>query len=149
MGQNKHTQKRSNVKCKREGEGEGNGRRVWIKGLENIDRRTAQQSAHPCIEGSVGVIGWETAERERGGGWRTVVSLIRRDFSHSLTPFRSRLTPTKPSFPRLLISWSGFTTNLWWEKRQKHMLHVNKTNRYHQLCLKASEGFVEVSDRQV
>lgn len=32
-------------------------------------------------------------------------------FSHSLTPSRSTPAFIRPSFPRRLISWSGFTTN--------------------------------------
>lgn len=46
----------------------------------------------------------------------TVVSFIMWDFNQSRTPWRSKSTPTRPSFPLRLISWSGFTTNLWNQK---------------------------------
>lgn len=48
----------------------------------------------------------------------TVASWPSLGFSQDLTPSRVRLTPTRPSFPRRLISWSGLTTKLWNEKRQ-------------------------------
>lgn len=43
----------------------------------------------------------------------TVASCPSRGFSQDLTPSRVRLTPTRPSFPRRLISWSGLTTKFW------------------------------------
>lgn len=46
----------------------------------------------------------------------TVASCPSRGFSQDLTPSRVRLTPTRPSFPRRLISWSGLTTRLWNEE---------------------------------
>lgn len=48
----------------------------------------------------------------------TVVSRPRRCLSQTFTWSRVRLIPTSPSFPRRLISWSGFTTkryNIVWE----------------------------------
>ena len=117
-GQKRHTKTKTR-RCRaaaEEGEGEGNRRRIWLKHWDNIDWGCGQQSAHGQTERRAEATGWETLERQGEGGWRTVVSFMRRDLSHSLTPFRSRLTPTRPSFPRLLISWSGFTTSLWRRK---------------------------------
>lgn len=50
----------------------------------------------------------------------TVVSFIRWFLSQSRTPGRSRSMPTRPSFPRRLMSWSGFTTSRWKEQQASH-----------------------------
>lgn len=50
----------------------------------------------------------------------TVVSFIRWFLSQSRTPGRSRSMPTRPSFPRRLMSWSGLTTSRWKEEQASH-----------------------------
>lgn len=127
MHQAKNTTKQMQ-QCKpgTENEGKGNRRRIRLRHWDNIDWRSVQQSAHTHKEG-----GW----------WRTVVSFMRRDSSHSLTPFRSRLTPTRPSFPRLLISWSGFTTSLWRRRINMVLFQQDQQATALSLIFKVHSGF--------
>ena len=57
--------------------------------------------------------------------------------SHSLTPSKSTFTLIRPSLPRLLINWSGFTTKRYWNKDTKRGNRVRNIEWKTKQCLKA------------